>query len=237
LGRNHKSESDIAIIGIKDITGALSDFFEIYAIRNALKQMIFAGVITETAIGSRALKRGENWRDVILEIEHPEGSVECAQFSCSYDSTAMFYLYELLCEYEYIYQMALAYGSCWLGTSTFERSSSLIEESIVLRFLDSFLEITEKNLQSYKENGVFQKYMEYFTDGYKDYIDSSASNKIKTGMYPWSRMTLNYIKVLKHKINLAKSEGSTRYESLVELLNQAKALLERGEKYFESLES
>jgi len=222
LGGMHNAPEKEEGINVKKLIKDLSLYYEKKDLEDAIKKMIFTGLLIETNIGARNLDTDYigQWDQIKLENQ-----TSSAIISCSYNSSAMFYLYDLLCEYEYIYQMARV-SHIYKIDIQFENIIKLEEESKVLEFLYSLYNILKLNIEHYKKENVFDQFKYKFL---QDYIHDN------NGLHPWKRMVNNYIKVLNHKIELTKKDGTSkekRCHSLEILMEHANNLMKEGNDYF-----
>lgn len=197
----------------EEVKNKLSSFFDENLIMKAMQKLVFVRIIYSFDDGDENLSSIQHWKDVIIKDNT----------KLQLTPTGKFYLEKFICEFEYLYQMALSslvpkdyveeLTDCW----------STEKELVVLRFLIGIFYILKENLESYSKRGVLEDFKEIFCQ------DNKYSCK------PYRRMLDTFIIVLKNKINRAKKKDIPSLNKLKEILEEAEALQDESTKYFNSV--
>lgn len=190
----------------------LLHFFDEKYICDATKKLIYVRLLYSYAEGDGAIAALQYWRDVSLDDKT----------QLAFNPAGKFYLESLICEFEYLYQMALTSLMCEDYVKELKENSSwkVRKELVVLYFLKSIFEIIKINIQSYNEDNL---------DTFKNlfyYIDESEDSR------PFRRMLSGFISVMKNKVQRAKKKETTNIDKLTDILKQAETLETEVTKYF-----
>lgn len=208
---NMCTNNEIAIY--EEVKNKLSFFFEESLIMKAMQKLVFVRIIYSFDEGDKNLSSMQHWKDVIIKDNT----------KLQLTPTGKFYLEKFICEFEYLYQMALSslmpedyveeLSNCW----------STEKELVVLRFLIGIFYILKENLENYYKQNVLEEFKEIFCQ------DNKYSCK------PYRRMLDTFIIVLKNKINRARKKGIPILNKLVGVLSEAEKLQEESTEYFNSV--
>lgn len=193
-----------------DLSNALEPFFDKENIKNAVKKLTFVHILYSYYEGDENISSKQVWNEVVIN----DNTV------LELSTTGKFYLEKFICEFEYLYQMALSsimpidyvneLTSCW----PYEK------EKTVLRFLTGIFTILKENLESYDEE-TLSLFKETFCQD-----DDDINRK------PYRRMLDSFILVMKKKLNKSKSEKTTSQVKLQAILNEAIILQKESTDYF-----
>ena len=125
---------------------------------------------------------------------------------------------KLICEFEYLYQMALSSIMPQQYTSILENKWYSEKELTVLCFLKGIYIILRKNLKSYDED-TLEKFKRLFCQD-------------NTICQPYRRMLKSFISVMENKVQRAENQESNNIEKLISILHEAQTLKQKAEDYF-----
>ena len=191
-----------------ELETSLSPFFDKKHINNALKKLIHVRIIYSLTQGDSNISSIRYWGDV-----HIENNTEL-----EISPTGIFYLQKLICEFEYLYQMALSSIMPQQYTSILENKWYSEKELTVLCFLKGIYIILRKNLKSYDED-TLEKFKRLFCQD-------------NTICQPYRRMLKSFISVMENKVQRAENQESNNIEKLISILHEAQTLKQKAEDYF-----
>lgn len=196
-----------------EVKSKLQLFFDENHIKMAIKKLVFVRIIYSFDEGDENISSKQHWKDVVI---HDNTKLRLTP-------AGKFYLEKFICEFEYLYQMALSslmpeesvkeLFDCWKTE----------KELVVLRFLTGIFNILKENLDCYYNNDVLESFKSIFCQ------DNKYSCK------PYRRMLDTFIIVLENKINRAKKKGIPTLNKLKGILKEAKQLQYNSTKYFNSV--
>lgn len=188
----------------------LSLFFDKESILKAVKALVFVRIIYSFHEGDDNVASKHNLEDVVINDNTP----------LYLSPTGKFYLENLICEFEYIYQMSLSslmpepfveeLNACWRNE----------KELTVLRFLSGVFNIIMHNIESYKDNNKLDDFISIFC--MKDEISCK----------PYRRMLNSYIIAMHNKVQRAEKYESRNLNKLKNILEEAQILKSKVESYF-----
>lgn len=187
---------------------ALSPFFDKQHINNALKKLIHVRIIDSLTQGDSNISSISYWADVNIE-NNTELKIS---------PTGVFYLQKLICEFEYLYQMALSSIMPQQYTSELSPKWNTEKELTVLYFLNGIYIILKKNIKSYDDD-TLEKFIRLFCQ----------DNMI---CQPYRRMLKSFINVMENKIQRSENQDIKNIEKLSNILHKAQELKQNAESYF-----
>lgn len=191
-----------------DLENILCNFFDKEHIKNAIKKLIHVRIIYSFSQGDVNIASLTYWKEVSVE-ENTEMQIS---------PTGIFYLQNLICEFEYLYQMALSSLMPQIFTNELLKIWNTEKELTVLYFLKGILLILKENIESYNEE-IKEKFILTFCQ------DNDVCQ-------PFRRMLRSFIVVMEHKVQRAEKLESNRLEKLKDILNQSHELESEAENYF-----
>lgn len=190
----------------------LANFFDEEYIRGATKKLIYVRLLYSYAEGDTAIAAMQSWQDVSLDDKT----------QLAFSPAGQFYLESLICEFEYLYQMALTSPMCEDYVVELKENSGwkVKKELVVFYFLKSIFEIIKINIQSYNEDKLYTFKNLFY------YIDDSEDTR------PFRRMLSGFISVIKNKLQRAIKKETTNIDKLADILRQAEELETEVTTYF-----
>ena len=191
-----------------ELEDALSPFFDKKHIINALKKLIHVRIIYSLTQGDSNISSIRYWGDVPIE--------KSTELEIS--PTGVFYLQKLICEFEYLYQMALSSIMPQQYTSELSNKWNSDKELTVLYFLTGIFIILQKNIKSYDED-TLEKFINIFCQ------DNAICQ-------PYRRMLKSFINVMENKIQRAENKDIDNIDRLLDILHKAQELKQNAESFF-----
>lgn len=190
----------------------LSHFFDEENICNATKKLVYVRLLYSYAEGDEAIAAIRHWQDVSLDDET----------QLMFSPAGQFYLESLICEFEYLYQMALSSPMCmdYVNELQINAGWRVKKELVVLYFLKSIFEIIKINIQSYSDDNLFVFKNLFY------YIDDSEDSR------PFRRMLSGFISVMNNKVQRAIKRETGNIDNLNNILKQAEELEVEVTNYF-----
>jgi len=186
-----------------EICEILELFFDKEKIRDATKKMIQVGILYSPVEGEKSIRSKKKHKEIELNDD------SCITIS----DMGRFYLERLICEFEYLYQMALSSLMLSRHVETV-RERAYEKEEVVYYFLDSIYHIKQINFNFYNDK---QK------ETYRKYFFRSDD---KAGQI-YIRMIKTFILAIDAKLKRAESISYvSRVEKLSKLSTRAKDLHE-----------
>lgn len=196
-----------------DMRQALGDFFDDKYIYNATRKLIYVRLLYSFKDGDSVISSTQNWNDISI--------TDTTQLELS--PAGKFYLEQMICEFEYLYQMSLS--SLIDSTYVNELKTAYVweKEKTVLCFLKSMFQIIKINIDSYnfEELIPFKKIFYYIDD--------------QRGSRPYRRMLDRFIIVMKNKVQRAARIDSNSIDKLNSILEEAMDLEKKVANYFISV--
>ena len=157
-------------------------FFDKDLIKAATQKLIQVGILYSKVEGERCIRSKREASEVIINSDS----------RLSLSDMGEFYLDRLICEFEYLYQMALSSLMLTKQVEHLERHKAYLneKEEVVCCFLESIFAILGENYESYSDNGK-----EVY---HKEFLESKA----KAGQL-YIRMIETFLKAMTGKINRA----------------------------------
>lgn len=194
----------------EDLNKNLKLFFTEEHILNATKKLTYIRMLYSFSEGDEEIGSKQHWREVIVE--------DTTKFKLS--PTGKFYLEKLICEFEYLYQMALSSLMCDNYVQTLKTCWKTEKELTVMCFLKSIFEILKENIDSYKPDELHF----FITLFYQ--VDNSSYYQ------PFRRMLDSFISVMKIKLQRAKRRETNSSKKLSSILEEATELQIKVDEYF-----
>lgn len=191
-----------------DLENDLCDFFDKEHIKNAVKKLTHVRIIYSFSQGDVNIASITYWKDVSIE-ENTELQIS---------PTGIFYLQNFICEFEYLYQMALSSLMPQAFVSDLSKNWQTEKELTVLCFLKGILLILKENIENYDKK-VRDKFISIFCQ----------DNDI---CQPYRRMVRSFIIVMENKVQRAENLESNRLSKLRDILNQAQELEDKARTFF-----
>jgi len=184
-------------------------FFDKEKIDDATKKLIQVGILYSPIEGEKSIRSKKKHKDIKLSDD------SCIAIS----DMGRFYLERLICEFEYLYQMALS--SLMLDKHVeILKENTYEKEEVVYCFLDSIYHIKQINFNAYN-NGDKKTYREFF-----------LKSNDKAGRI-YIRMIETFILAVEAKLKRAESiSHAQRAEKLLRLSEKAQFLKERAIESF-----
>lgn len=201
-------------VNYKKMKRALSKFFDKKLIEKATKKLIHTRFLYSFELGDDMVATISNWEDVPLN-KHTELKLS---------PVGRFYLVHMICEFEYLYQMALSSLMCEEYLVELNQCWKVDKERTVLYFLKSMFQIIKLNISGYivdNELDPFKKLFYYIDDEY--------------GSRPFRRMIERFISVMESKVQSANRFESHNAQKLKSILEEVIELKNNVENYFESV--
>lgn len=183
-------------------------FFDETHIQNAVKKLIHVRILYSFFQGDTNIASINHWKDICID--------DTTELKIS--PTGIFYLQNLICEFEYIYQMALSSLMPEIYVNELKDKWQNEKELTVFYFLKGIFLILKNNIKEY--NG--EKRCSFIATFCQDSIMS----------FPYKRMLNSFIAVMENKIQRAESLESKRLDKLLSIKNDAQELSKEVEKYF-----
>lgn len=196
-----------------DFKKKLCSFFDEEYILKATKKLIYVRILYSLSEGDTNIVSKQHWKHVVVE--------DTTRLSLS--PTGKFYIEKLICEFEYLYQMALSSLMPIKYVDELKNNNNwkYEKELTVLRFLDGVFLILKKNLDSYDED-TLRSFKELF------------SQDNENGCKPFRRMLSAFIEVMRRKVKRAENNELTSSSKLRNILEVASELEHKATYYFES---
>lgn len=187
----------------------LKTFFDKTHIKIAVQELTFVRILYSFFEGDDNIASKQSWDEVCIE----KNTKLCLS------PTGTFYIEKFICEFEYLYQMALSslmpsdyvedLSNCWKTE----------KEMVVLKFLEGMFSIIKCNLESY-DNKELEEFKLIFCK------DDDISCR------PYRRMLNSFINVMNHKTQRAKLNETKSFEKLTAILTEAENLKNQAKDYF-----
>ncbi len=191
-----------------DLEESLREFYDKTHIMNAVKKLTHVRILYSFFQGDINIAAINHWKDVLVE--------DTTELQIS--PTGIFYLQNLICEFEYIYQMALSSLMPRLYVDELSETWQSEKELTVLYFLKGIFLILQKNIDDYiGETRI--AFIETFCQ------DSEMC-------HPYRRMIKSFISVMENKVQRAENLESKRLEKLRSILIEAQNLKNEVDNYF-----
>lgn len=192
-----------------DLKIHLKHYFQESHIKLGVQSLTFVRILYSYREGDENIASKKNLREVEID-DHT---------MLRLSPMGKFYMEKFICEFEYIYQMAVS--SLMLNEYVKELSScwNTEKERVVLCFLRSIFYIIKDNFESYDSKAI---------EDFK--LIFCRENDICCK--PFRRMLYSFLNVMNHKITRAKKKETRSIEKLSDIYNEAKQLSERAENYF-----
>ena len=198
-----------------ELEETLGDFFDKTHIMNATKKLIHVRILYSHYDGDDNVASKDRYTQIYLE----------ENTRISYSATGGFYLDKLICEFEYLYQMAISslmpdeHIKKLNGNNSYKSEKELV----VYYFLDGIFEIIKNNIADYNaENG--EKF-----ERFKDFVCREDSNVSS----PYRRMLKQFQNVLHYKICAReKHQNVAKKEQLEAILTNTQRLEKVVIEYF-----
>jgi len=205
----HIRESNIPIC-YKKMRKDLKNFFDKKQICKATKQLIYVRFLYSFEMGDDMLAATPQWDKVKLTSET----------ELKLSPVGKFYLEHLICEFEYLYQMALSSLMQEEYVNSLETCWKTEKEQTVLWFLKSIFEIIKRNIGCYLVDNRLDPFKNHFY-----YIEESC------GSQPYRRMINRFISVMDNKVQSAQKYDSKSMAKLTAILEEARELKVIVEEY------
>lgn len=196
-----------------DMRRALSNFFDKKYIQIATKKLIYVRFLYSYVQGDNIIATIQDWQDVVLE--------DTTQLKLS--PVGKFYLEKLICEFEYLYQMALSSLMCEMYVAELKSCWKVEKEKTVLYFLKSIFEIIRENIGNYN--------LDQLTILKKLFYDIDD----QCGAKPVKRMIDRFIFVMRNKVQRAERLDTNNISKLELILQEAEKLKNEVKMYFDSV--
>lgn len=187
----------------------LSCFFDKESILKAVKALVFVRIIYSFHEGDDNVASKHNLEEVVITENTP----------LYLSPTGKFYLENLICEFEYIYQMSLSSLMPEPYVEELKSRWKNEKELTVLRFLTGVFYIIQDNLDSYDEDTL-------------NAFISAFCMEDEISCRPYRRMLNSFITAMNNKVQRAEKFESRSLCKLQEILEQAKKLQIDAETYF-----
>ena len=207
---NFDSEMSITY---RELENSFCYFFEKDYIKKAVQQLVFVRILYSFAEGDDDIASKQDWSEVNIK--------ETTKLNLG--PTGKFYIEKLICEFEYLYQMAISsvmpkeyvekLKSCW-GNE---------KEYTVLYFLKGMYYIISDNLSKYESEGSLSIFKQIFCQ------------KNENNSKPYRRMLDSFISVLHYKINYAEKNEIKSLNKLKKILFEAENLQETANEFFKEM--
>ncbi|MCL2299384.1 MAG: hypothetical protein FWC27_04470 [Firmicutes bacterium] len=201
------------------LTNVLSSFFDPTFIAIATKRLIHAKMIYSFKDGEKRAEAKTEWHQV---------TVDDATLLSS--SNGAYYLKYLICEFEYLYQIAITAPMEKEKAAEMRDKYRKEKERVVLYFLESVYEIIKENIAFYqkKSDGSMDAFRRNFCN------DGDGAEFIQR---PFRRMLKSYIAVLEKKRKSTwryedEERKAERERELKHLLAQARKLRDESNAFF-----
>ncbi len=195
----------------KDLINDLRNFFDEEYIEKYTKKLVFTRILYSSEEGDRSIASKHHFEDVFI----------CEKTILMLSETGKFYIEKLICEFEYLYQMALS--SIMPSDFVDELSAKwqYEKELTVFHFLQGIFVILNENLESYDEKNLilFEK---LFCQDNKKYCK------------PYRRILNAFVSVMKNKVQRAERNNTKSLYKLKNILFDAESLEKKAMNYFSS---
>jgi hypothetical protein len=198
-------------VSYKFMEEKLLNFFDAEYIKNATKKLIHVHFLYSYVQGDNIISTIDNWQDVIID--------ESTTLKLS--PVGRFYLEKLICEFEYLYQMAISALMCKQYVESLRSCYKSEKELTVLYFLKSMFEIIKDNINAYNSDKIIPLQNLFY------YIDDNQ------GSHPFRRMVERFISVMNNKVQRAEQVDSNNVKKLTRILEDAEALQKESKSYFQ----
>lgn len=202
-------ESNIPIC-YKNMKKDMKEIFEKKQICKATKKLIYVRFLYSFEMGDDMVATTSQWDKVILT---PGTELRLSP-------VGKFYLEHLICEFEYLYQMALSSLMKEEYINKLEMCWNTEKEQTVLWFLKSIFEIIKTNIKYYHTHDKLEPFRKNFY--------CIEENR---GSQPYRRMINRFISVMDNKVQSAQKYDSRSIDKLTSILDEAKELKVQVEKY------
>lgn len=200
-------------ISFGEMRQALGHFFDNEYIYIATQKLIYIRFLYSFKDGDNVITATQNWKDVSIK--------ETTKLELS--PAGRFYLEQLICEFEYLYQMSLSSLMCDTYVNELKASYCREKERTVLCFLKSIFEIIKINISSYDDE-ILIPFKKIFYN-----IDDQHGSK------PFRRMIERFITVMRNKVQRAEKMDSNSISKLNSILEDALELEKKVKSYFDSV--
>ena len=197
----------------ENIKTDLADFFDEKYICHAIKKLIYIHLLYSYEEGDAAIASAQNWKEVSLSAATP----------LKLSPAGRFYLEHLICEFEYLYQMAMTSLMEEEYIKEIGNGWKTEKEKTVLCFLKSMFSIIKINIRSYNSEQLVPFKSLFY------YIDDPHGSK------PFRRMLNRFISVISNKLQRAQKLETGGISKLETILAEAKELEEKVNQYFRSV--
>lgn len=192
-----------------DIKKILVHFFDEENIKKAIQELTFIKFLYSFFEGDENIESKSDYREVVIEDNT----------ALSLSPSGKFYIEKLICEFEYLYQMALSslmpsnyveeLKDCWQSE----------KERTVLYFLNGIFDILKENIENYDDEAL-KTYEEEYCQ-----CDENCCS-------PYRRMVSSFVTVMKKKVQRAEKMEIKSLEKLREILKEAELLQTEIEDFF-----
>ena len=189
-----------------------SSFFQEEYIEEATKKLIFVRFLYSYVQGDNIIATIKDYRDVRLEDA----------MTIKLSPVGEFYLKRMICEFEYLYQMAVTSLMCEEYTKELQKCWETEKEKTVLCFLKSVFEIIKENIKGYNEEQIIE-----FKKMFYDANDPFGSR-------PYGKMLNRFILVIRNKVQRAEKMKTGSVKKLIAIYEEAIALENEVKQYLES---
>lgn len=193
-----------------ELKSALSPFFDEENIRNTARKLTFIHFLYSYYEGDENISSKQVSSEVVM---NDDTILELS-------TTGKFYLEKFICEFEYLYQMALSSIMPIEYVEKLKNCWSYEKETTVLYFLIGIFEILKENLETYNKENNLSLFIDTFC------LDDDINSK------PYRRMLNRFIEVMKKKVQKSKSENTGSQEKLQRILDRAIKLQSDSAEYF-----
>jgi len=195
-------------IYFSDLVKLLSMFFDRDCIIDAVKKMLHMRILYSFHEGDLGIASKASWDEVVVNDSDKMSISEAGKF----------YLEKLICEFEYLYQMALSSLMPSNYTKSLSKCYQFEKERTVLCFLQGIFEILKINISKYNEEELrcFEKL----------FCQDNITCK------PFRRMLKAFILVLLNKVQAAEKKKTGSRENLRNILDEAQKLEQKATAYF-----
>lgn len=193
-----------------ELIDVLSNFFDEELIISAVQELVFTGFLYSSSDGDNIIASKKNRKEIKIEDNT----------NLSLSPKGRFYLEKFICEFEYLYQMALSsimptsfvdeLSNCWFSEKEFT----------VLKFLMGMFYIIKNNVEQYERNNVLPLFSKMFCK------DDDISCK------PFRRILDSFITAMERKVVFAEKYDTKKITKLQEILASAQELQNEASKFF-----
>lgn len=197
-------------ISYGEMEDALSNFFERDYIKYATKKLVYVRFLYSYVQGDDIIATIKDWKNIQMDNS----------IKLKISPVGKFYLEKMICEFEYLYQMALSSLMCTEYVEELRPCWKIEKEKTVLFFLQSMFDIIKDNIDDYNAGKIitFKKLFYYIDD--------------QLGSRPYRRMLERFISVMRNKVQRAEKLDTNNLNNLVDILNKAIRLKDDVTNYF-----